>query len=101
MQSKVKNNQYLTQRIMSASPNELISYIYDVAIAGCGTNDSVKAGNAVRELMKSLNFEYKEIALTFYNVYRYINYNIINGNFSNARELLVDLKKTWDDAMKN
>lgn len=101
MQSKQKHNQYLSQRVMSATPNELISYIYDVAIAGCGNNDSIKAGNAVRELMKSLNFEYKEIALTFYNVYRYINHNIIKGNFSHAREILVDLKSTWDKAMKS
>lgn len=101
MQSKQGNNQYLKQRVMSATPNELISYIYDVAIAGCGNNDGIKAGKAVRELMKSLNFEYKEIALTFYNVYRYINNKIIKGNYEQARELLIDLKSTWDKAMKS
>ncbi len=101
MQNKVKNNQYLTQRVMSATPNELISYIYDLAIAGCGNQDGFKAGKAVRELMKSLDFEYNEIALTFYNVYRYVNNNIINGNYSHAREVLVDLKTTWDRVMRN
>lgn len=101
MQNKKEHNTYQEQRIISATPNELISYIFDVAIAGCGKNDSIKAGKAVRELMKSLNFEYKEMALTFYNVYRYINHNIINGNFSHAREILVDIKTTWDKAMKS
>lgn len=101
MRSTQTHNQYQTQRIMSATPNQLISYIYDVAIAGCGNKDSVKAGKAVRELMKSLNFDYKEIALTFYNVYRYINQCIIRGDFLTARDMLVELKTTWDGAMKS
>ena len=101
MKSKKLYNTYQEQKILSASPNELISYIYDAAIAGCGNNDSIKAGKAVRELMKSLNFEYKETAVIFYNVYRYINNNIIKGKFSVAKELLTDLKSTWDKSTKS
>ena len=101
MKSLQTYDQYQKQKIMSATPNELISYIYDVAIAGCGNNDSLKAGKAVRELIKSLNFDYKEIALTFYNVYRFINNSIIKGDFATAREMLIDIKSTWDKAMKS
>ena len=50
--------------------------------------------------MKSLNFDYKEIAFTFYNVYRYVNNLIIKGNFEDARDILVDLKNSWTSAMK-
>ncbi len=92
---KQKLDPYLVQKVMSASPQQLISYIYDAAIVSCGQRDSIKAGKSVRELMKSLNFDYKEVAFTFYNVYRYVNNLIINGNFEDARDILVDLKNTW------
>lgn len=94
-----KLDPYLVQKVMSASPQQLISYIYDAAIIACGQRDSLKAGKSVRELMKSLNFDYKEIAFTFYNVYRYVNYLIIKGNYEDARDILVDLKNTWTSAM--
>ncbi len=95
-----KGNPYLVQKIMSANPDQLISYIFDAAIAACGNNDSVKAGNAVRELTKSLNFEYREMAVNFFNVYRYINNNLIKGKFDESRQMLVELKSSWDTAMK-
>lgn len=95
-----KRNPYLVQKIMSASPDQLISYIYDAAIAACGNNDSIKAGNAVRQLMKSLNFEYRETAVNFFNVYRYINNNIIKGKFDESRQMLIELKNSWDTALK-
>ncbi len=67
---------------MSANPDQLISYIFDAAIAACGNNDSVKAGNAVRQLIKSINFEYRETAVNFFNVYRYVNNNLIKGIYA-------------------
>lgn len=97
---KQKLDPYLVQKVMSASPQQLISYIYDIAITSCSKRDPVKAGKSVRELMKSINFEYKEIAFTFYNVYRYVNNLIINGKFEDARDILVDLKNTWTSSMK-
>jgi len=96
----VKVNPYLVQKVMSASQNQLTSYIYDVAIAACGKKDSIKAGKAVRELMNSLNFEHKEIALTFFNVYRYINSCIVKGKFDESKQMLTDIKNTWDTSMK-
>ena len=97
---KQKLDPYLVQKVMSASPQQLISYIYDAAIVSCGRRDPIKAGKSVRELMKALNFDYKEIAFTFYNVYRYVNNLIINGNYEDARDILVDLKNTWTSSMK-
>ncbi len=95
-----KGNPYLVQKIMSANPDQLVSYIFDAAIAACGNNDSIKAGKAVRQLMKSLNFKYKETAVNFFNVYRYINKSLINGKFDESRQILVELKSSWDSAMK-
>lgn len=91
---------YLVQKIMSASPDQLISYIYDAGIAACKRKEREKASKAVLALMKSLNFDYKEIATTFYNVYRYLNRLISKGKFEEAKDVFVDLKQTWSKAMK-
>lgn len=88
-------NPYLVQKIMSASKEELIKYIYDFAITACAQNDSVKARNALNALIQSLNFDYKETANTFLNVYRYLMHLINNKRFDEARRMFSDLKKAW------
>ena len=98
--NKVQQNPYLTQKIMSASPEQLISYLYDAAIAACGRDDLQKSSRAVRELISALNFEYKDIAVTFFQVYRYINNLISQRRFEEARQMLTDLKSSWATAMK-
>jgi len=91
---------YLMQKIMSASSEQLISYVYDVAITACNKKDKIKAQVAVRELIKALNFDYKEISVVFYQVYQYINHLISIEKFEQSKQALVDLKKTWCTAMK-
>lgn len=93
------DNPYLNQKIMSASPNQLISYVFDAGIAACGRQDRSKATQAVNTLIKALNFDYKEIATTFFNMYRFINRLVVQGRFEEARNILVDLKQTWNTAM--
>ncbi len=88
------------QRVMTASPEQLISYIYDIAISSCANGDRLKATKAVQELINALNFDYKEQSLTFYRIYRYILDKVHKGKFDEAQKLLTDIKKTWADAMK-
>ncbi|HHE54681.1 MAG TPA: flagellar protein FliS [Caldithrix abyssi] len=91
-------NPYLVQKVMSASKEELISYIYDAAITACAQKDSVKARTAVNALIQSLNFDYKETANTFLNVYRYLMNLIDQKKFDEARAMFSELKKTWGKA---
>jgi len=93
-------NPYLTQKIMSASPDQLIAYIYEAGATACATKDRYKAARAVSALIQALNFEYKETATTFFNVYRYLNRLIIKGRFDEARDVFVELKNTWSKAFK-
>lgn len=93
-------NPYLMQKIMSASPEQLISYILDAGITACAKKDYSNASKAVQALINALNFDYKEISLTFFNVYRYINRLIQKGQFDEAKEMLADIRKTWSTAMK-
>jgi len=91
-------NPYLVQKVMSASPEQLIAYIYDVGVTSCAQKDADKARRAMQVLFQSLNYDVEEISSTFYNVYRYINHLVNRRKFDEAKELLVDLKQTWSKA---
>lgn len=91
---------YLVQKVMTASPEQLISYVYDIAIVACTRKDREKAGKAVQELINSLSFDHKEIATSFFQVYRYTLNTIQEGRFEAALEILTELKSSWAEAMK-
>ena len=92
-------NPYLVQKIMTASPEELISYIYEAGIKGCALKDQRRSLEAVQQLINALNFEAGDISTTFYTVYNGIMDHIHKGEYDAAREVLMDLRKTWSQAM--
>jgi len=55
-------NQYLLQKIMTASPNQLVAYIYDAGATACMQKDADKARRAVQLLVNGLNFDVKEVS---------------------------------------
>jgi len=104
MQRKpVKSNPYLVQKVLTASPEQLIVYIYDAAIIACGRENKMKASQAVQVLISSLDFDReknKDIAVKFFQLYHYILNRINSKNFGEARELLGELRKAWSEAME-
>lgn len=95
-----KTNPYLVQKVLSASPEELILYIYDAAIAACANTNQTKAAEAIQELINALNFEKRNVANTFYQMYQHILHLIHNNKFERARELIKEIRDTWAKAMK-
>jgi len=91
-------NPYLKQKIMSASPEQLVCYIYDAGITACKKKDTTKAGQAIRELINSLNFDYKEMALPLFDLYKYCLNSINSDNFEHAQEILEGLREAWYEA---
>ncbi|RMH64473.1 MAG: flagellar protein FliS [Calditrichaeota bacterium] len=96
---KAGMNPYLTQKIMTASPEQLIAYVYDAGISACAQQDRNRALKVIQVLINSLNFEYREISTTFYNIYRYLNNSISRGNFAEAKTYFEDLKAIWSENM--
>jgi len=92
-------NPYLVQKIMTASPEELISYIYEAGIRACVQEDYSRALEAIQELINALNFEGGEVSTTFYQVYSGIQDHLYKRDFETAKEILIDLRKTWTKAM--
>ena len=95
-----KANPYLSQKILTASPEQLILYIYDASISACGRKNHVKAAEAIQELINSLNFKEKKVAGTFYHMYQHILSLIHKKEFEEAQILLREIRSTWADAMK-
>jgi len=92
---------YLQQKIMSASPHQLVAYIYDAGIAACIQKDKERALRAVQELINALDFSKEEkVTGTFYQVYRHLMEQLRNDQFDTVRTALSDIRKSWVDAMK-
>ncbi len=90
---------YLQQKIMSASPEQLISYIYDVVIAACRRKDQEKALRGLAGLINSLNFDYKDVAGPMYQLYQYCLEQVRKRKFDETEELIGGLKLAWTEAM--
>ncbi|NOZ74579.1 MAG: flagellar protein FliS [FCB group bacterium] len=91
---------YVIQKVKSASPEQLIVYVYDVAIKACLQKNQSLALEAVQELVNALNYEHKELAHTFYTTYEIIQSEIRQQNLSAASIHLKDLRETWKKAFK-
>jgi len=98
MNNNTNMNPYLKQKIMSASPEQLVCYIYDASIIACKKKDSVKAGQAIRELINALNFDYKDMALPLFDLYKYCLNNVNSKKFEEAQEILEGLREAWYEA---
>ena len=66
-------NQYLTNEILNASPEQLIMKVYDFAILNCQRQNLVKTNDALQVLITALNFDdprAKEVAVGLFKIYR-------------------------------
>jgi len=95
-----QQNPYLVQKIVSASPEELIAYIYEAAIKACNQEDQRRALEAIQELINALNFDAKEISPKFYYIYQHVIHLVNTKKYVEARGMLNDLRSTWVQAMK-
>ena len=97
-------DQYLQQKILSASSEQLVAYVYDAAISGCIKKDIEKVTKAIQVLLSSLDFgkseDQKDIASNFYNTYNYLLDLTRKNKFDDVQEILRDLKESWTKAMK-
>jgi flagellin-specific chaperone FliS len=93
-------NAYQREQVMNLSPVEVIQKLYDVAIVSCKKGDRGLAQRALNELIVSLNFDHKEIALGLYRLYDYCKRCIGEGRPGDAVSILVELRATWAKAFQ-
>lgn len=92
---RAANNQYLQQQAKTASPEKLILMLYDIGLRSCHNKDREKAAKVLVELITALNFDYKEISLTFFDLYRFALDQVHNGRFDNAIMVFEGLRAVW------
>ena len=91
---------YLTQRIMSAGPEQLISYIYDAILTACRTGDRERALRGLMALVGALDFEYQEQAVPMYKLYQYCLDRAREGNLDEVKYIIGEFKEAWSEAHK-
>ena len=97
-------NQYLTNDIQGASPEQLIMKIYDFAILNCRRQEMLKTNEALQVLITSLNFENeaaKEISVGLLKLYQYCQEQMRKKKFREVEIILTDLKNTWTVALQS
>lgn len=89
---------YQNQAIFSASPEQLITKLYDIAISACHREDRVKLRRVLQELLGSLNFEEGgEIAERLSSIYTFCMEASVQGDLSTVLELMSELRDVWKD----
>ncbi len=91
-------DQYLYQQIMNMSPEQLILKIYDITIISIKKGDKQRATRAITELIGSLNFDYQEMALGLFRLYRYAQEKIRKGEKSEPLMIMEELRNAWATA---
>ena len=114
------SNQYMRNKILTASPAELTLMLYDgcikfcnIAIRGIEEKDIAKAGTnimkaerIISEFRSTLDHKYP-VAEDFDNVYRYLERRLVEANVSKDKDILAEcvehlrtMRDTWSEVMK-
>jgi len=100
MQAALRMRQYQQQAIASASPEQLIAKLYDLAVGACHSGDREKLRSVLKELISSLNFDQGgDIAQGLYNIYEYCLRESLRGDLEFISELMDELRSVWKESV--
>ena len=92
--------QYQRQDVLSASPAQLVTKLYDLGILACNNDDRIKLRKILIELISSLNFEEGgDIAIRLSQIYEFCMRESVSGDLSQIAEMLGDLRETWKESL--
>ncbi len=91
---------YKANEIMSLSPVQLILKLYDYVIVNARKREYSNVNAGLTQLIAALNFDYKEIAIGFFRLYRYCQNQSQNGNFDEVEKVIKELRSAWAQAFK-
>ncbi len=91
---------YKNNEIMSLSPVQVILKLYDYIIVHSKRRDLEKVNAGLAQLIAALNFDYKEVALGFFRLYRYCQDRARKGDFEEVSKVITELRASWAQAFK-
>ncbi|MBI4586317.1 MAG: hypothetical protein HY717_20095 [Planctomycetes bacterium] len=87
---------YLQAQIKSAAPVELVIIAYDLAIAACAQRDLERLARVLSVLRNALDFRHDHgTATRLFKTYLLCGKLARPGNFSEAAQLLGELREFW------
>jgi flagellin-specific chaperone FliS len=89
---------YQQNQVLNLSPTELILKLYDLALVNIKKGDISKANLVITELIGSLNFEYQEVSMGLFRLYRFCQDCLYKDNKTPAINILEDLRNSWATA---
>lgn len=95
-------NQYISNDVLNASPEQIIMKIYDFAILNCQKQNMIKTNEALQVLINALNFEHpdaKIISIGLYRIYTFLQDQMRKQNYDLVYKTLTELKQTWETAL--
>lgn len=81
---------------MGASPEALVTKMYDFAIQACYQKDEKRLIDILSALTTSLNLDY-ELASSLYQLYKYCQQQAREHNFEEVIELLKGVRDIWKE----
>lgn len=97
-------NQYISNEILSATPEQIIMRIYDFAIVNCQKHNVIKTNEALQVLINALNFDApaaKEISIGLFRLYQFCQDQMRKKKYDVVQRVLTELKESWEQALKN
>ena len=96
MHPSLRMRQYQRQAVASASPDQLIAKLYDMAVAACRREDRAKLRAVLVELTASLNFDKGgEVAQRLHVLYEYCLVECGTGDLAVIAEIIDGLRSAW------
>ena len=80
----------------SLPAEQVVMRLYEIGVQSCEERDKEKATRVVKELIGALDFNYPEVANTFYQLYLYVVKMLEEDNYRSASEILIEIRDTWD-----
>jgi flagellin-specific chaperone FliS len=77
-------------------PELLILNLYDLGIQFCATRQKENVRKVLVELINALNFDYADLAASFYNLYQFALNQVEADNFDEALEIFQGLRSAWE-----
>jgi len=91
---------YKKSEIMGLTPAQMILKLYDYIIVNCKRRSLDKVNAGLTQLIAALNFDYREIALGFFRLYRYCQDQARKENFEEVERIVAELRTTWAEAFR-
>jgi len=75
---------------------QVVMQLYELGVRSCELRDKEKTIRVVKELIAALDFNYPEVANTFYQLYLFVLKMLEEEDYGSALGVLTEIRDTWD-----